>query len=270
MAGFIITKFKPSARYLAFWNVAVGFLSVLAVLSFSLMGCDDGHKALRADLLPCNEACHCDFVKYSPVCGVDGFTYVSPCHAGCRETILLNKTKKFDDCACIRERSPISSQETDRIMHYSDAVSGPCHVDCKSELIVFLIVICFMKFIGASGRASNFLVGIRCVEERDKSLAIGFGMTLIRLLAAVPSPIFFGYIIDNACIAWGETCTSKGNCWMYDSEKLRYAFFYTSAISIAIGTIFDALVWKHSKKLNIFDDDDANAEGSADLKVVNK
>lgn len=115
-----------------------------------------------------------------------------------------------------------------------------------------------MKFIGSSGRASNFLVGIRCVEERDKTLAIGFGMALVRLLAAVPSPIFFGYIIDNACVAWGKTCTRKGNCWLYDGETLRYTFFYSSAIAIAIGTFFDALVWRYSKKLKIFDEEDAN------------
>lgn len=236
------------------------------------MGCDDGSKAIHSpvDILPCNEPCHCDFVKYSPVCGADGITYVSPCHAGCSETILLNKTKYFDECACVDAGIQLDqlSNEVDHFISQNGAIAGPCPVDCKSKLMVFLIVICFMKFIGSSGRASNFLVGIRCVEERDKTLAIGFGMALIRLLAAVPSPIFFGFIIDNACIAWGETCTSKGNCWMYDSEKLRYAFFYTSAIAIAIGTIFDALVWKHSKTLKIFDDDEPNVAVS--VKVVNK
>lgn len=99
------------------------------------------------------------------------------------------------------------------------------------------------------------MVGIRCVEERDKTLAIGFGMSLVRLLAAVPSPILFGYIIDNACIAWGKTCTSKGNCWLYDGEKLRYWFFYTSAASVAIGTFFDFLVYKNAKDLKIFDEE---------------
>lgn len=114
-----------------------------------------------------------------------------------------------------------------------------------------------MKFLGASGRASNFLVGIRCVEQRDKTVAIGLGMSLVRLLASVPSPIFFGYILDAACISWGKTCTSKGNCWLYDGEMLRYWFFYASAISIAFGTLFDFFVWKNAKNLKIFDDVDA-------------
>lgn len=264
VAGFVITKFKPSARYLAFWNVIVGFLSVLCVLSFAFMGCEDSNNVVHAsvDVAPCNSLCNCDFVKYSPVCGVDGVTYVSACHAGCTQITMLNKTKSFNDCTCIDDDAVQDVQ--------AEALPGPCPVDCKSKLIIFLIVICFMKFIGSSGRASNFLVGIRCVDERDKTLAIGFGMALVRLLAAVPSPIFFGYIIDNACIAWGKTCTTKGNCWLYDGAKLRYTFFYASAIAIAVGTIFDALVWKHSKRLKIFDEDDVNVEKNVTVAESNK
>ncbi|KAG4067712.1 hypothetical protein HA402_005484 [Bradysia odoriphaga] len=272
IAGIIITKFKPSARYLAFWNVIVGLLSVLSILSFSLMGCDEGKNAIHTSVgvspLSCNELCNCDFVKYSPVCGADGVTYVSPCHAGCTRATFINKTKRFDECACIDADVEYKLSE-DYSIDQHQALQGPCPVDCQSKLTIFLIVICFMKFIGSTGRASNFLVGIRCVEERDKTLAIGFGMTLIRLLAAVPSPIFFGYIIDHACIAWGRTCTSKGNCWLYDTEMLRYAFFYTSAFAIAIGTIFDVLVWKHSKNLKIFDDDDDNVGVNVGKNVDN-
>lgn len=268
IAGVVITKYKPSARYLAFWNVIVGLLSVLSVLSFSFMGCDEGRNALRTSvdvsLSSCNELCHCDFVKYSPVCGADGITYVSPCHAGCTHATFLNKTKIFNECACIDAGFDEKLSQNYSIDH-SQAVAGPCRIDCQSKLTMFLIAICFMKFIGSTGRASNFLVAIRCVEERDKALAIGLGMALIRMLAAVPSPILFGFIIDHACIAWGKTCTNKGNCWLYNTETLRYVFFYASAFAIAIGTIFDVLVWKHSKNLKIFDDDD----GGDDVMGVN-
>lgn len=57
---------------------------------------------------------------------------------------------------------------------------------------------------------------------------------------------------------------------MYDGEKLRYTFFYASAISIAVGTIFDALVWKHSKKLKIFDEDEQIDGKSENVVDTNK
>jgi hypothetical protein len=38
---------------------------------------------------------------------------------------------------------------------------------------MFLAVMCFIKLTSATGRASNFLVGVRCVEERDKTVAMG-------------------------------------------------------------------------------------------------
>lgn len=43
----------------------------------------------------CNSNCHCDYVKYSPVCGEDGNTYISACHAGCTEQIMENGQKVF-------------------------------------------------------------------------------------------------------------------------------------------------------------------------------
>ena len=81
---------------------------------------------------------------------------------------------------------------------------------------------CFLKFSGATGRASNFLVSVRCVDEKDKAVSMGFGMMVLSLMSFIPSPIFFGLVLDKTCLVWGKTCTGKGNCWLYDGETLRY------------------------------------------------
>lgn len=197
------------------------------------MGCDQNDNSMNLNA-ECNADCHCDFVRYSPVCGNDGYTYISGCHAGCQSVAKINASKVFSSCSCINSLN-------------SSATMGPCSVNCNMVLIIFITVKCFMKFLGASGRVSNFLVGIRCIEKEDKAVALGFGMALVRLFATVPSPIFFGYILDSTCLVFGKTCSSKGNCWLYDSQTLRYTFNFIAAGSIFIGALFDLGVWYHSK-----------------------
>lgn len=44
-------------------------------------------------LSTCNADCACDYVKYSPICGENGNTYISGCHAGCTERIKSDGTQ---------------------------------------------------------------------------------------------------------------------------------------------------------------------------------
>lgn len=60
-----------------------------------------------------------------------------------------------------------------------------------------------------------------CVDEKDKTVAMGFGIMLMSLFAFIPSPIIFGSLLDNTCLVWGKTCSGNGNCWLYDGETLR-------------------------------------------------
>lgn len=45
----------------------------------------------------CNEACHCNEGRFEPVCG-DSLTYISPCHAGCRQRNLYNEVHNVSVC----------------------------------------------------------------------------------------------------------------------------------------------------------------------------
>lgn len=60
------------------------------------------------------------------------------------------------------------------------------------------------------------------MAEKDKTVAMGFGMMLMSLFAFIPSPIFFGNLMDRNCLVWGKTCSGNGNCWLYNGETLRY------------------------------------------------
>lgn len=52
-------------------------------------------------------------------------------------------------------------------------------------------------------------------------------MLLIFLLAGIPSPIYFGALIDTTCLKWGTmTCGGEGACRMYDIVTYRYIFYF--------------------------------------------
>ncbi|XP_074101813.1 organic anion transporting polypeptide 58Dc [Cotesia typhae] len=276
LSGLVITKYKPRARYLAAWNIIVGAVSVMGMISYAFLGCSANDNQVMSiqdtsgelkTQFPCNENCNCDYVTYNPVCSDEGQIFISACHAGCRNIVIdSNGTKVYTDCSCVRTRySRASFNKSEMSLstgfkssttpEMGTAVPGPCPVDCMHKFYLFLAVVCLLKFSGATGRASNFLVSVRCVAERDKAVAMGFGLTIMSLFAFIPSPILFGFILDKTCLVWGKTCSGTGNCWLYNGEALRYLLNFTAATFVTIGTFFDIGVWYFVKDVKIFDDD---------------
>lgn len=148
------------------------------------------------------------------------------------------------------------------------ATSGSCPVNCKEKLIMFLIFLCLNKFIGGSEGAANFLLGVRCVDKKDKAIAFGLSSAILSLLGVAPSATFFGYLIDKTCILWGKSCSKSGtgNCWLYNTDIMKYSFNFTSGGLILIGTLFDIGTWYYSKDVEIFDKDEDEQEDARDVR----
>lgn len=45
-SGIVISKFKPKARYLAIWNVFVGLISVIGMISYAFLGCVENENSV--------------------------------------------------------------------------------------------------------------------------------------------------------------------------------------------------------------------------------
>jgi len=124
LSGWLIGKFKFSARTLAAWNVFLGALFFSCLIIFAMVGCSTsqmyGAKGEAGTLdinVGCNDDCGCPVSRMSPICSKDGITnFYSACHAGCMGVVDtwasegLNTTVKgkerskglvYQNCSCV-------------------------------------------------------------------------------------------------------------------------------------------------------------------------
>lgn len=186
---------------------------------------------------PCNAACNCEQTKYAPVCHeLSGTTFFSACHAGCRA--IINDTT-FDDCTCIDSLFQDTSLHLDNqtlelgfhALKNRLVTAGPCKQDCSIPFILFTTLSIVTNVFCSSARIGYILVSYRCVETKDKSLALGVAALVTSMFGFVPGPILFGAIMDSTCLVWNISCEEKGNCWFYDRDNFRYYVNLASACS---------------------------------------
>ena len=82
----------------------------------------------------------------------------------------------------------------------------------------------------------------RDVADEQRPLALGLQSAIYRLFGSIPGPLLFGAIIDLACVEWDYNCGVRGNCWIYDNDKLSLnssvlflPFVIVSAVLLFVG-----------------------------------
>ncbi|XP_068145560.1 solute carrier organic anion transporter family member 74D-like [Drosophila tropicalis] len=273
LSGYVLSKYKPSARFLAAWNATVDFLTVAGMVGYVFIACEGSDNVTNMTISrqandTCSPSCHCDYVAYAPICGPQNVTYISPCHAGCMDTGKddLGQTI-FTNCQCMGNSS-IFFGNSSLSSELPFGVDGPCPVDCFGQFITFLVVMCILKLFGASSKNTGILISLRSVLPEDKSFALGLGSMVACIFAFIPSPIFFGWLIDNYCLVWGKTCSNKGNCWLYDTKSMRYAMNLTAAFCVFLGGLLNIAVWYYAKDLKIFDAEDEKKPKNHNLDKI--
>lgn len=240
-SGGIMSYFKPRTMTIMKCNVCMGIFSIFLVICYSMLGCEEAQKSLsQVGDYDCNMHCSCEFVPYTPMCGSDMKTYISPCHAGCHETYFEEGQWTYKNCSCIPD----------------GIKNGTCEVNCEQSFRMYIVILCLFKFLIAAGRGFIGLIYMRAVDERDKSAVMGFFVSIAAIFSFIPIPIFYGWMYDKFCLVWGNTCTSKGNCWLYDAEGLRFHLCAVSLFSYVIGTVVDGMATRHSNKVKCFDEEE--------------
>ncbi|KAG8513312.1 Solute carrier organic anion transporter family member 4A1 [Galemys pyrenaicus] len=176
----------------------------------------DGPPELTA---ACNAACRCPAERYSPVCGADGLTYYSPCHAGCPGAATQGPEgqKVFQDCRCV-PRGPASGPH--------NATAGTCPSACRARPLL-LAAVAVLVLTSLLSSVPALTATLRCVCRPQRSLALGVQWIVVRALGSVPGPVAFGWAMDRACLLWQRRCGRKGSCLAYQNVAMSRAVLAT-------------------------------------------
>uniref|UniRef100_A0A8C6MKX9 Solute carrier organic anion transporter family member n=1 Tax=Moschus moschiferus TaxID=68415 RepID=A0A8C6MKX9_MOSMO len=232
--GIVMKKFRISVRGAAKLYLGSSVLGYLLFLSLFALGCENsdvagltisyqGTKPVsyheRALFSDCNSRCKCSETKWEPICGENGITYASACLAGCQTSTGSGKTTIFNNCTCVGLAASKSGN--------SSGMVGRCQKDngCAKMFLYFLVIAVITSYTLSVGGIPGYILLLRCIKPQLKSFALGIYTLAVRVLAGIPSPIYFGVLIDTSCLKWGfKRCGSKGSCRLYDSNAFRHIY----------------------------------------------
>ncbi|XP_059549985.1 solute carrier organic anion transporter family member 4C1 [Myotis daubentonii] len=183
---------------------------------------------------PCNANCNCMRSHYYPVCGRDGVQYFSPCFAGCKSSVSRKHSEVYYNCSCIEMKTEITPPAESPGY---EAKAGKCETRCTNLPVFLGIFFAAIVFTFMAGTPITVSI-LRCVNQKQRSLALGIQFMMLRLLGSIPGPIIFGVTIDSTCILWDvNDCGRKGACWIYDNIRMARMLVAISVIC-KITTIF--------------------------------
>ncbi|XP_069887116.1 solute carrier organic anion transporter family member 4C1 [Dipodomys merriami] len=249
LGGVLVSKFKMACKNTMKFALLTSAVALALSFVFIYAMCENGPFAGVSEsyngtgklgnlTAPCNANCNCLRSYYYPLCGGDGVQYFSPCFAGCLNSVLNGKPKTYYNCSCIGRKLEIAS--TAESFSF-EAKAGKCATKCTHLPIFLGIFFTTVIFTFMAGTPITVSI-LRCVNQRQRSLALGIQFMLLRLLGTIPGPIIFGVTIDSTCILWDvNECGTRGACWIYDNIRMAHMLVAISVTCKIITIFFNGL-----------------------------
>ncbi|KAH8282581.1 hypothetical protein KR054_008553 [Drosophila jambulina] len=192
-----------------------------------------GPIALEAS---CNANCECSRSNYDPICGVNGVMYYSPCYAGCSQEEHVDSLKRYHNCSCIESVGWVDLEVEDGYPR-PEATNLKCDSTCQS--LPLFVGLCFVLMVFTFLATMPALSAtLRCVQDEQRSFALGLQWIKVRLLGTIPAPLIFGALIDESCILWHESCDKEagGACLFYDNFYIS-RYMWLLALICKLGSV---------------------------------
>lgn len=274
LGGLVMKRFKMNVVQAVKMCIYCGVLGWLLSLSYFGMGCDNSriagltvsyegkpHISFEGAGLyqDCNLGCSCSRTEWEPICAGNGITYVTPCLAGCKSSSGVGRNTEFHNCSCISTLMATNSS----------ALLGQCpkSAECEKYFFYYMVFSVLSAFSFSFASVPGFMLLLRCTEPELKSLAIGIQTLMLRSLAGIPAPVYFGALMDRTCLKWGaKKCGGRGACRIYDSTAFRNVFLGLQVVLRGLGiTVFFAILALVKKR---YQAKDQHAEPKCNTEVM--
>ncbi|XP_064086298.1 solute carrier organic anion transporter family member 74D-like isoform X1 [Macrobrachium nipponense] len=257
-SGVLIRRAKPTARTVSGWIALTALVYSIGMIILMFVGCtpddfvdlEESESQGKHFTFPCERKCgNCDNNLYAPVCDSEKKTHFSACHLGCRNATIGAGSNRllFSDCECLAEGAT--------------AELRLCELNC-SNFVWYVIIFSFFVLIHSTSEVGGMLVTLRCVDPKDKAMALGLISVAIGLFGNVPCPIIYGSVVDSACIQWKVRCKEMGACQLYDSDIFRMFFHGITGAVMLLAFIVDVVVWHKAKSVSFNEDEEGQEEAT--------